>query len=582
MSEVICVIRFRRLQDINTVQDKLRLAKVSEIYQKAFPYDPDYAAKITNLVHNRVKLDYEVILLTAEGTKGRVLGFSLFFWFPRVRYAYLDLIASDLDRSGRGIGGSLYEATREVVQRKGAKGLFFDVAPDDVDKMFDPQFAQTNKKRMEFYERYGARPIIGTLYDSTSLPNNEGCKVYLLYDPLGRHELLSRSDFRKALSRILQAKYHLAPDDPLSKQIVSSAKDDPIRIRPPRYLDRAEKPQPIPNAVKPIDLVVVSTDHRIHHLREKGYVEKPVRVDAILKGLADLPILHHPVRRFAEKAMLDVHDRKMVEFLKQAENHLQPQTPFYPDVFPNRQRDRLPRNWQDRAGCFCNDTFTPITANTFRAANGAVNAALTGASLLLEGSLCAYVLCRPPGHHAERSIFGGFCYLNNAAIAANRLSQHGKVALVDIDYHHGNGSQKIFYERSDVLFVSIHGHPDVCYPSFAGFKDERGTGEGLGFNFNYPLYPGAGNEKYIETLETALSRVKSFSPDWLVVSLGLDIMRGDPTGAFFVTPKGMQEIGKRICALSLPTLIIQEGGYSLTNLRFGSKMFFTGLLQCLY
>lgn len=576
------MIRFRRLLDANTVQDKLRLAKVNEIYQKAFPDDQDYAEKIVGLIRNRAKLDYEVILLTAEGAKGRVLGFSLFFWFPRIRYAYLDHIASDPDRPGRGIGGSLYEATREVVSRKGGKGLFFDVPPDDPDRMCDLKFKEVNEKRMHFYERYGARPVIGTIYDTASLPNNEGCKVYLVYDPLGRKGELSRADLRKVIKRILHAKYHVEPDESLSKEIISSVKDDPAQIRPPRYTQKPVKFPPVSGKVKPVDLVIVSSEHRIHHLREKGYVERPVRIDTILEGLEGLPMLRHSVRRFGERAILEVHDRKMVEFLKEADEQLQPKTPFYPDVFPHRQKDRLPRNWQDQAGYFCNDTFTPITANTFKAARGAVNAALTGTNLLLEGSLCTYVLCRPPGHHAERRTFGGFCYFNNAAIAANRLSQHGKVALLDIDFHHGNGSQSLFYDRSDVLFISIHGHPDVSYPTFSGFADEKGIGDGKGFNFNYPLYPGVDNQKYLETLEKALGLVRKFSPDWLVVSLGLDIMRGDPTGSFFITPRGMQEIGKRICRLRLPILIVQEGGYSLGNLRKGSRLFFSGLLQCLY
>lgn len=231
-----------------------------------------------------------------------------------------------------------------------------------------------------------------------------------------------------------------------------------------------------------------------------------------------------------------------------------------------------------QAGYYCIDTFTPVTANAYKAARNAVDAALTGAENIIKGSNYAYVLCRPPGHHAESKAFGGFCYFNNAAIAAQYLSKHGKVAFIDIDYHHGNGSQEIFYTRNDVYFISIHGHPRVSYPYFAGYNDEKGIDKGKGFNRNFPLYPGVDDKDYLKTLESALAIFKRYKPEYLVVSLGFDIMSGDPTGAFNISPKGMQHIGESLKAMKLPTLVVQEGGYSLRNLRTGATGFFKGLL----
>jgi acetoin utilization deacetylase AcuC-like enzyme len=268
-----------------------------------------------------------------------------------------------------------------------------------------------------------------------------------------------------------------------------------------------------------------------------------------------------------------------VSYLAQACKQLNPDETVYPYIFPIRRPEKKPRDKAIRAGYYCIDTFTPLSRAAYAAARAAVDCAVSGALLVEQGQPLVYSLCRPPGHHAERRVYGGFCYFNNAAIAAQMLTKRGKVALIDIDYHHGNGSQDIFYERDDVYVVSLHGHPNHSYPYFSGFADEVGTGAGKGCNRNFPLAEGVDDARYLETLQTALRGVRQFKPATLVVSLGFDIMKGDPTGSFLLTPRGMEEVGEALANLGIPTLVVQEGGYSLRNLARGPRGFFLGLCR---
>jgi len=202
---------------------------------------------------------------------------------------------------------------------------------------------------------------------------------------------------------------------------------------------------------------------------------------------------------------------------------------------------------------------------------------LTAATLLLEGFRLAYALVRPPGHHAERRTFGGFCYFNNAAIAAHFLTDFGRVAILDIDYHHGNGQQVIFYQRSDVLTVSLHGHPRFAYPCFSGFEDEIGEGEGKGFNLNLPLAEQLTSDHYRLTLARAIKQIERFKPDYLVVCVGFDTAKGDPTGSWSLNAADFTLIGEQIGRVKLPTLLVQEGGYRTRSIGVNSRSFFSGI-----
>jgi acetoin utilization deacetylase AcuC-like enzyme len=202
---------------------------------------------------------------------------------------------------------------------------------------------------------------------------------------------------------------------------------------------------------------------------------------------------------------------------------------------------------------------------------------LSAAREVLNGRRIAYALVRPPGHHAERRSFGGFCYFNNNAIAANYLLPYGRVAILDLDYHHGNGQQDIFYRRPDVLTVSIHGDPGFAYPYFSGFKDERGEGDGEGFNLNLPLAEEVDGNRYRKALSTALQRVFDFKPVFLIVSIGFDTAKGDPTGTWSLTPRDFELNGRMLAELEIPILMVQEGGYRTRTLGVNARHFFTGL-----
>jgi len=273
------------------------------------------------------------------------------------------------------------------------------------------------------------------------------------------------------------------------------------------------------------------------------------------------------------QAVGGVHAGRYLEFLRGAWDEwvaLDPQNRHrdaLPSVWPVRgmRSDRLPDNFAARLGLFSFDVGTPLTAGTWDAAWGGAACAVSAAGQLLAGERSAFALTRPPGHHAGRDFFGGYCFINNAAVAAQALRDGGveRVAIVDVDYHHGNGTQEIFYRRADVLFASIHGDPATEYPFFLGYPDEQGEGEGLGYNLNLPLPHGTGFPAWREALSTALHAVADFRAGALVVSLGLDTFRGDPISGFQLDSEDYVVIGEMLASLRLPTVFILEGGYAL-------------------
>ena len=233
-----------------------------------------------------------------------------------------------------------------------------------------------------------------------------------------------------------------------------------------------------------------------------------------------------------------------------------------PNIHPDRRNGEYPASAVGQAGFHMADTGCPISADTWESAIASLHAAVHGADLLMQGDPACYALARPPGHHAARDFAAGFCYLNNVAAAAHRLrSKYDRVAILDIDVHHGNGTQDIFYRRSDILTVSIHADPVRFYPFFWGHASERGEEAGLGYNLNLPLPRGTGDNGYLSTLQKALARIEAFAPGALVVALGLDAHEGDPFQGLAVSTAGFGKMAAEIQNLGLPTLMVQEGGY---------------------
>lgn len=233
-----------------------------------------------------------------------------------------------------------------------------------------------------------------------------------------------------------------------------------------------------------------------------------------------------------------------------------------PNIHPRARTDSYPSGPVGQAGYHQADTGCPIGARTWASAYGAAQSAIAGADHVAGGAGCAYVLARPPGHHAYADMAGGFCFLNNAAIAAERLRSAGlRPAILDVDVHHGNGTQGIFYARADVLTVSVHADPSGFYPHFWGYAQERGTGAGLGHNLNLPLAMGDGDAEFLDALSYAHIAIRNFGADVLVIALGLDASQEDPFQALRVTQPGFARIGAAIATMGLPTLFVQEGGY---------------------
>ena len=275
---------------------------------------------------------------------------------------------------------------------------------------------------------------------------------------------------------------------------------------------------------------------------------------------------------FALDAVLRVHDRDFVEFLSSASTEWAAtgnRGEAIPDCWPaRRMTQRCPSAIMGKLGYYAMSAETSISAGSWEAARSAADVALTAAERVRGGARAAFALCRPPGHHAARDLYGGYCFLNNAAIAAQYLRDQGaaRVAILDVDFHHGNGTQDIFYERPDVFFTSLHGDPVEAFPYFSGYADETGSGAGTGYTLNFPMPHGTDFAAWRQALESALARIGSFRADALVVSLGVDTFEADPISSFRLRSADFTSYGRLIGAAALPTVFVLEGGYAVEEI----------------
>jgi acetoin utilization deacetylase AcuC-like enzyme len=323
--------------------------------------------------------------------------------------------------------------------------------------------------------------------------------------------------------------------------------------------------------------IVYSEEHRKHFAQGELFggefvtpFERPSRVEYILARLKERKFTDFlPPGRFNRRAALRIHQPSLLNFLQTAwQEWLKAgyRGEIIPTGYPaRRMRAKEPRNIDGRAGYFCLSMETAVTAGTWEAAMASAATVQRAQRLIADGETAAFALCRPPGHHAAIDMYGGYCFLNNAAIAAQMFLDQGaaRVAILDVDFHHGNGSQDIFYRRGDVLFVSLHGQPEDAYPYFLGFADERGEGEGEGRNINFPMPPGTSYGKWGKALAAALRHIHRYGPDALIVSLGVDTFKDDPISFFKLKSKDFSHYGARIATLRRPTLFVMEGGYAI-------------------
>ena len=301
--------------------------------------------------------------------------------------------------------------------------------------------------------------------------------------------------------------------------------------------------------------------------------ERPERMEYILNEIKTRklgPILD-PVN-FDMDIIYKIHDKKYVDFLNNAWNEwvaLGFKGEAIPTVYPSRSMnsDVVPTFIEGKLGYYCLANETSISEGTVEAAYESVKVALTAADMLDEEK-SVFALCRPPGHHASKDQYGGYCFFNNVAIAAEKLKEKGakRIFILDIDFHHGNGTQAIFYDRSDVFFVSLHGDPKDAFPHFLGHTDEKGSGEGVGYNCNYPMPPGTPYDVWTKSLDDSISKIQNFSPDALIVSLGVDTYEKDPISFFKLKSDDFFDVGRKIASINLPTLFVMEGGYAIKEI----------------
>lgn len=323
-----------------------------------------------------------------------------------------------------------------------------------------------------------------------------------------------------------------------------------------------------------------SDTHRLHHCNaelNEGQLmpcfEMPSRADMVLDRVKHTKLgqILEP-DDFGLAPLMRVHSEQYVHFLEHGWGRwadLGREHDMLPLAWPPRRTvSRCPEDIDGQLGFYSFDAGAPMNAGTWQAAYHGAQVALSAQACIANGDKAAFALCRPPGHHAGIDYMGGYCYLNNAAIAAQALldSGAGRVAVLDVDFHHGNGTQDIFYQRPDVLFASIHGDPRNEYPCFTGYADERGEGAGQGFNFNYPLAPGSDWLTWSQALSDALRVIAGYQPQTLIISLGVDTFKDDPISSFKLDSDDYLRLGEQIALLGLPTLFVMEGGYAVEEI----------------
>lgn len=327
-------------------------------------------------------------------------------------------------------------------------------------------------------------------------------------------------------------------------------------------------------------LTVYSEKHALRNAKTELYggqlvppFECPVRAEYVLERLKQVKLgeINAP-QEFGLEAITRIHDADFIHFLETCWGEWLAagyKGEAIATCWPARgMQQRIPTHIDGKLGYYALAAETAINEGTWEAARASANVALSAQAALRDGARAAFALCRPPGHHAAGDLFGGYCFINNAAVAAQAFLDQGasRVAILDVDFHHGNGTQAIFYNRSDVMFLSLHGDPKDAFPHFLGYADETGQADGEGFNHNYPMGPGTNFKTWGGALENACQKIRNYAPDALVISLGVDTFERDPISFFKLGSDDFKRYGATIGRLNLPTLFIMEGGYAVDEI----------------
>lgn len=341
----------------------------------------------------------------------------------------------------------------------------------------------------------------------------------------------------------------------------------------------------MPSEPTPVFFDPVQLEHRPRYewtfgrrIAHPETVQRAARILAALEAEPATFALRAPPRAEPRRELDAVHDERLRTLYRTAAA-LPPGTAYHPSVFPKRHQTDPDPSDIHQAGFFCFDSGTPLASTTYAAAMRSAACAVASGALVASGRAGhAYALCRPPGHHAQRDLFGGYCYFNNAALAATRLRGLGRGAIVDIDFHHGNGTQALYLRDPAVFFASIHGDPRAFYPYFSGSAEERGEGRGRGSTLNVPLPEGCDAQEYRRVLRRqVVTALGAYRPRWLVVSAGFDTHADDPIGAFDLRTADFADVGEELGRLGLPTVVVQEGGYATAVLGKNVVAFLHGL-----
>ena len=508
---------------------------------------------LPGLLRDPLSCGFRTVLFVAD-VRGKVQGFGLLMHFPDLRFCYLDFLSVPKGMTSRGLGGMLYERMRQEARDIRAAGLFYECLPDDPKLCADPEILGENKARLRFYERYGARPIVGTAYEN-AVAAGRGLPAV----PRIRCAQCPASAFRTARTAYCNGPFWNASTAGSVRRntwtwVVNSIKDGPVALRPPMYAEPVA--EVLPRGVVSPDqriTLVVNDRHDIHHIRERGYVEAPVRVGRIRDQLLKTNLFEEiPAQRFPDKHVRDVHDSAYIDYIKKICLRIPMNKSVYPYVFPIRNKTKPPRELSVRAGYYCIDTFTPLNPNAWRAARRAADCALTAATTVAKGGRAAYALVRTARTPCRAQRLWRVLLSEQYVHCRQLPVVPGRVAILDVDYHHGNGTQDIFWERDDVLTVSIHGHPSFAYPYFSGFRDEIGQGPGEGYNFNFPLQERVDGKIYHNVLMRALEKIRAYSRISWWWTLGLDPGKGDPTGTWTLGAKDFHLNGRLIAELRRP------------------------------